>query len=96
MSGYLAGDGSPEELLATMGRIMLPEDADSHSLQIVGAALEQFRIAKGHRVWAAREDRSVSLPVGPFTHPPDAGPDLLDSPSPPAWRRHLPVMFAHN
>ncbi len=47
VSGYLAGNGAPEELLATMGPIMLPEDADSHSFQIVGAALEQFESRKG-------------------------------------------------
>ena len=30
VSGYLAGDGAPEELLATMGQMMLREDADFH------------------------------------------------------------------
>ena len=42
VSGYLAGGGAQEDLLATMGRMMLREDADFHSFQIVDAAFRQF------------------------------------------------------
>ena len=96
VSGYLAGNGAPEELLATMGRIMLPEDADFHSSHIVGAALERFESRKGTESW-----RHVMIGVSRFlwAHsptPPGAGRDLPDSPAPPARRRELPVMFAHN
>ena len=42
VSGYLAGGGAPEDLLATMGRMMLREDAGFHSFQIVDAAFNQF------------------------------------------------------
>ena len=42
VSGYLSGDGDPGELLATLGRMMLREDADFHSFQIVDAAFKQY------------------------------------------------------
>ena len=42
VSGYLAGDGKPGDLMATTGRMMLREDADFHSFQIVDAAFKQF------------------------------------------------------
>jgi hypothetical protein len=47
VSGYLASDGSPGDLLATMGRMMLREDADFHSFQIVDAAFKQFESRRG-------------------------------------------------
>ena len=47
VSGYLAGDGAPEDLLAAMGRMMLREDADFHSFQIVDAAFRQFETRQG-------------------------------------------------
>ena len=47
VSGYLAGDGSPDALLATLGRMMLREDADFHSFQIVDAAFRQFESRRG-------------------------------------------------
>ena len=47
VSGYLAGDGAPEDLLATMGRMMLREDADFHSFQIVDAAFRQYETRRG-------------------------------------------------
>ena len=46
-SDYLAGDGPTEDLLATMGRLMLREDADFHSFQIVDAAFSQFSSREG-------------------------------------------------
>ena len=42
VSGYLAAGDEPEALLATLGRMMLREDADFHSFQIVDAAFSQF------------------------------------------------------
>ena len=47
ISDYLAGDGPTEDLLATMGRLMLREDADFHSFQIVDAAFSQFSSREG-------------------------------------------------
>ncbi len=42
VSGYLAGGGGPEDLMATLGHMMLREDAGFHSFQLVDAALNQF------------------------------------------------------
>jgi nitrite reductase/ring-hydroxylating ferredoxin subunit len=47
VSGYLAGNGAPEGLMATMGRMMLREDAGFHSFQIVDAAFQQFESRRG-------------------------------------------------
>ena len=47
VSGYLAGDGPPEDLMATLGRMMLREDAGFHSFQIVDAAFKQFEERQG-------------------------------------------------
>ena len=47
VSGYLAGGGAPEGLMATLGRMMLREDADFHSFQIVDAAFRQFESRQG-------------------------------------------------
>ena len=46
VSDYLAGDGHSENLMSTMGRIMLREDADFHSFQILDAAFKQFASRK--------------------------------------------------
>ena len=45
--GYLAGEGSPGNLMATMGTMMLREDSDFHSFQIVDAAFKQFEERQG-------------------------------------------------
>ena len=42
VSGYLASGDDPEALMATLGRMMLREDADFHSFQIVDAGFAQF------------------------------------------------------
>ena len=47
VSGYLTQDGDPQGLLATMGHMMLREDADFHSFQIVDAAFRQFESRRG-------------------------------------------------
>ncbi len=47
VSGYLAGAGSADSLMATMGNMMLREDSDFHSFQIVDAAFRQFQERQG-------------------------------------------------
>ena len=47
VSDYLSGAGTTEDLMATMGRLMLREDADFHSFQIVDAAFSQFASREG-------------------------------------------------
>ncbi len=47
VSGYLSGGEEPEALLATLGRMMLREDADFHSFQIVDATFRQFESRQG-------------------------------------------------
>ena len=47
VSRYLTGDGAPTQLMAAIGRMMLREDADFHSFQIVDAAFKQFDLVKG-------------------------------------------------
>lgn len=47
VSDYLAEDGPSDNLMSTMGRIMLREDADFHSFQILDAAFKQFASRKG-------------------------------------------------
>ncbi len=54
VSGYLAGGGVPEDLMATLGRMMLREDAGFHSFQIVDAAIPAVRLAGRARSPAAR------------------------------------------
>ena len=47
VSGFLSGGGATDELLATLGHMMLREDADFHSFQIVDAAFRQFDSRRG-------------------------------------------------
>ena len=47
VSGYLAGNGKPGDLMATMGRMLLREDANFHSFQIADAAFKQFEERQG-------------------------------------------------
>ena len=61
VSGYLAGDWDPEELMATLGRMMLREDADFHSFQIVDAAFKQY----GER-WGTESGRHVLVALSRF------------------------------
>jgi nitrite reductase/ring-hydroxylating ferredoxin subunit len=44
---YLAADGAPEALLATLGSTLLREDRDFHTIQDVEAAVRQYSILKG-------------------------------------------------
>ena len=61
VSGYLAGGGAPEDLLATMGRMMLREDAGFHSFQIVDAAFNQVESRK-----ASESGRHVMIGLSRF------------------------------
>ena len=47
VSGYLAGNGKPGDLMSTMGRMLLREDANFHSFQIADAAFKQFEERQG-------------------------------------------------
>jgi nitrite reductase/ring-hydroxylating ferredoxin subunit len=42
---YLAGSGDPPALLAALGRMLLREDRDFHTIQMVEAAFAQYRLA---------------------------------------------------
>jgi len=44
---YLHAGGKPEKLLATLGRLLLREDRDFHTIQTVEAAFRQFEILRG-------------------------------------------------
>ena len=47
VSGYLSSGAAPDDLLAILGHMMLREDADFHSFQIVDAAFRQFQSRRG-------------------------------------------------
>ena len=47
VSQYLTGDGQPDPLLNTLGRLMLREDAGFHSFQLVDAGFKQFGLREG-------------------------------------------------
>ena len=61
VSGYLAGGGAAEDLLAVMGRMMLREDTGFHSFQIVDAAFRQFQARQG-----AESGRHVMIGLARF------------------------------
>ena len=61
VSGYLAGDGDRQDLMATMGRMMLREDAGFHSFQIVDAAFRQFEFRQ-----ASESGRHVMIGLSRF------------------------------
>ena len=42
VSGYLCSDAPPQDLMATLGHMMLREDGGFHSFQLVDAAFKQF------------------------------------------------------
>ena len=46
---YLFSGGKPERLLAIMGRALLREDRDFHTIQTVEAAFRQYDLLKGTR-----------------------------------------------
>lgn len=46
---YLATGADPQRLLAAMGRLLLREDRDFHTIQVVEAALRQYGLAEDAR-----------------------------------------------
>ena len=44
---YLANGGAPERLMATLGKALLREDPDFHTIQTVEAAFAQYRLWRG-------------------------------------------------
>jgi len=44
---YLANGGAPELLMATIGKALLREDPDFHTIQTVEAAFAQYRLWRG-------------------------------------------------
>ncbi len=47
VAAYLHGDGSPDRLLAVLGKMLLREDRDFHTIQTVEAAFRQFDLLSG-------------------------------------------------
>jgi nitrite reductase/ring-hydroxylating ferredoxin subunit len=45
--GYIAGGGDPDRLLALLGRLLLREDRDFHTIQAVEAGFRQFERRRG-------------------------------------------------
>src|SRR5690606_26597477 len=44
VAGYLYHDGEPERLLAMLGKLLLREDRDFHTIQCVEAAFRQYEL----------------------------------------------------
>ena len=44
---YLYGDGQPEALLAALGRLLLRENRNFHTIQSIEAAFRQYELLKG-------------------------------------------------
>ncbi len=47
VSRYLSGNGNPDELLALLGRLLLREDRDFHTIQSVEAAFNLYSFMRG-------------------------------------------------
>ena len=47
VAGYLGSDGDPARLLALLGKMLLREDRDFHTIQTVEAAFRQFELLRG-------------------------------------------------
>jgi nitrite reductase/ring-hydroxylating ferredoxin subunit len=47
VAGYLASGGRPDRLLAMLGKVLLREDRDFHTIQMVEAAFRQFGLLGG-------------------------------------------------
>ncbi len=66
---YLYGGGDPDLLIATLGRLLLREDRNFHTIQVVEAAHRQFKDLRGAQPRVAAEPRPVAGGAG---HSPDA------------------------
>ena len=47
VSEYLYSDGDPDKLMATLGRLLLREDRNFHTMQCVEASFQQYRLLQG-------------------------------------------------
>jgi len=47
VANYLFGDGDPEALMAMLGKLLLREDRDFHTIQTVEAAFRQYNLLRG-------------------------------------------------
>lgn len=47
VAGYLNEDGDPDRLLATLGKALLREDRDFHTMQMMEAAFRQYALLRG-------------------------------------------------
>ena len=47
VAGYLCGGGDPDRVLAVLGRLLLREDRDFHTIQMVEGAFSQFERLRG-------------------------------------------------
>lgn len=47
VAGYLYANGDPERLLAMLGKLLLREDRNFHTIQCVEAAFRQYRLLEG-------------------------------------------------
>ena len=69
VSQHLTGCAEPEALLSTLGKLMLTEDADFHSFQIVDAGVQAVRGAPGDRSRASYPNWHGQIPGRPLTTP---------------------------
>ena len=65
---YLHGKGKPERLLAVLGRMLLREDRDFHTIQTIDAAFRQYGLLRGtsaavHLVVAAARYLAAHAPT---------------------------------
>ena len=54
VADYLYNGGNPDLLLATIGKVLLREDRNFHSIQMIEAAFRQYSFLSGERNFAAR------------------------------------------
>jgi nitrite reductase/ring-hydroxylating ferredoxin subunit len=47
VASYLASGGQPERLLAVLGKVLLREDRDFHTIQMIEAAFRQYAMLRG-------------------------------------------------
>jgi nitrite reductase/ring-hydroxylating ferredoxin subunit len=47
VAGYMYHDGKPEHLLALLGKLLLREDRDFHTIQTMEAAIQQYELLRG-------------------------------------------------
>ena len=73
---YLAEGGKPERLMATMGKALLREDPDFHTIQTVEAAFTQYRLWRGTPQANRFSDCGGALSGGAFSDNTRDGADV--------------------